>query len=347
MHQRSKERADKIRALLAEHRSFSARYATTKESTAKDAKFTKSMWQSIRATPQLDKTWKDEMQGFAGTIGNLRATQSERKVPVKADWEVRLESQIASRAKKAERQGSEHGRPLAGGKEQKEQRRRARMACLQIRIAQANTRAVAPRMEVKYDESSLSESKEKEQTRASDEKNSQRLQSVRVAQDSSCGLGSRFDVMISARTLQSLREEQFFLPRPGTLESSSSELIIAHPAILPGTSKSLLGTRPTRPSAAIKIVVPDADASRGVNLCEVVESASSQHSKTLSAKVSEYKPFRYPPPTEPRMMSAPTEPRAMREAGCDTCGSMSRTRGQPRQYFAMARGYPTLRGWRQ
>lgn len=338
MHQRSKERAGKIRALLAEHRSFSARYATTKESAAKDAKSTKGMWQSIRATPQLDKAWQDETQSSTGTIGNLHATQSERNIPVKADWEVRLQNHIAKRATKEERQGVEHGKPSAANKEQDEQRKQARLACIQIRLAQANTRAVSPEMEEKDDESALSESKEKGQTRVFEEKHTQRLQSARAAQGSSRGLGPTLDVIVS---------EQSFLPLPGTLESSSSQIIIAHPAILPGTSRNLLGTRPTRPSAAIKIVAPDANASNGVKPYEVVEPASSQHSKTLSAKVSEYKPFRYPPPTEPRMMSAPTEPRAMKEAGCDTCGSMSRTRGKPRQYFATARGYPSLRGWRQ
>lgn len=331
MHRRSKQRADEIRALFVEWESFSGRYATTRESADRDATLNKGIWQSIRASPRFDKTWKDERQRFVGTIGDLRATQFES---AKADWELRLERQIVSRAKTAEKQiGLEAEKPCAEEKEQEGKKKQAILACLQLRLAQANTRAVSPVTEEKEDESPLAEDKEKEQTAVSEEIPEQRLRIAPTASTSSCGLGPRLDAMVSARMLQSLHEEESPEPLPNPSGRSTPEIIVAHPSVRPGTNELVVGSRTARPIAAIKIVAPEDLASNGDKARPVVKPASSQ---ALSPDVLEFTPFKQAPPTEPKMMRVPTAPRAMREAAYSTYGSMPRMRG-----------YSTVRNWRQ
>jgi hypothetical protein len=58
-----------------------------------------------------------------------------------------------------------------------------------------------------------------------------------------------------------------------------------------------------------------------------------------AVEAPEFKPFRRPPPTEPRMMRAPAAPRAMRERNPQIWTWQTSRR------FAMYRGYAAYRGW--
>ena len=71
----------------------------------------------------------------------------------------------------------------------------------------------------------------------------------------------------------------------------------------------------------------------------LVKSASLRGLNASVIEKAEFRPFQRPPPTGPRMMRAPTAPRAMRE------GSLKGATWQPHQHCPTAHGYSMYRGW--
>lgn len=96
---------------------------------------------------------------------------------------------------------------------------------------------------------------------------------------------------------------------------------------------SAAGSASVRGFSALRAEAPEFASLRGI--------LQSSRTSSLRAQAPEFKPLRHTPPVEPRMMRAPTAPRAMRE------GSLSQASDKPRQKYAIMRGYPTLRGWQE
>lgn len=338
MHRRSKERAEQIRALVAERGSYLARHAMTRQSAAKHAKASESMWQSIRASTE---------RKFDDLMSSVRANQVEPVDSTMEDWVIRVESQIVNRAKRLERQGQiKVGAPSPASQEQEEKRKQARLARLRLCLIEANTRAVSPDSETTLNGSPPLGPQEKEQSSASEGNPARSLRVARTATRPSRGFGPRLDVMVSAQLLQSSRDREEVSPQ--ILSPSSilpcSETTATRAMVLPRRNRIPMGYRTVCTSRAIQILGPKESASNGTRTPPAVKAASIQEPTALSPEASEFKPFRELPPTEPRSMRVPSAPRAMRESGFCSLPRMNRWSCQQ---YATVRGYSTVRGWRR
>ncbi|KAJ8109447.1 hypothetical protein OPT61_g7452 [Boeremia exigua] len=273
MDQRSKERAATIRALLAEHRSFSARYAATKEPATEDAESNGRIWQSIRAPRQLETEWKTKRQGLIGTAKDLGVKQFTSVREMAANWEDRLKSQLDSRERKSEKRVEHRVEATSSDSKTHEKRKQARLAYLQLHLAHANSQILC--LESEEDASPALDKEEKEQDLYTQRLPVRRLRIVRPEKRSSSK--TRATAMVSTQAVQG--------------------------ADIPRAPLALMKTSPQ------DVCVPKSDATSR----PIVKSAPSKDSTVLSVEAPNFKPFRQPPPTEPQLMRAPTAPRAMRE----------------------------------
>lgn len=332
MDRRSKERAAEIRALLAEHRSFAARYVSTKESASAQAESTRGLWQSIRASPR-------GRQNFADTIRDVRTMQLSSVEDAPESWEHVLGKQIACRDSKKEKKVLEAALMCTNaGQEQEKKRRQSKLDDLLRRLAQVNKRAVSTILEEL--EQSPSEHSDMEKSSPLHQAPIRKLRIARLKASPS-QTTPLFSLTVPTRTTKGESKgnstSQTFTSASDSIQDASRNIHAAH--------NVYEKARTIGHSATVKM-----GRSIGLRSCSdkgypTHRSNSLQAPSHLSAEVAEFKPFVKPPPTEPRMMRAPTAPRAMRERPY-SC-SLSRTTWQPRRRFATVSGCVTGRGWSQ
>ena len=341
MFRRSNEKAEKARTLIAEHKFFTDRYKAAAQSAAKDADVTRNLWQTIKELPRYDVG--TEEQKFIGTKENLRSTKFGSIKKTVADWEDRLEMQIAHQEMGKEKK-TEKKVARASGEEKKQEKkeRQTKLACLQHRLVQANKRVISPALE--ENEKPPPEYEEMEQNPRVRETPPRRLRIARLTKRSHSGTGPTLDMMVSAQLVQTVYEADPLQNGSASPETSSPDVSTSHSSGDPSVDNTVARYHTTGPSTVININPPVEDLPIRDTAHPAVTFASLRGFTALSAEAPEFRPFQRAPPTEPRMLRAPTAPRAMREG---TCGSQPRTTWQPGQYFATVRGYATVRGWRQ
>lgn len=327
MHQRGKERAEKIRTLLAEHKSFAARYAATKESAAAQAEPSREIWQSMRLPSQRDRSLVD-------TIRDVRAIWLQPLDQGTEGWERVLEKQLACRDLKRERNAQNAVKAsFRESQELLKKRIQFKLLDLQERLTQANKRAVSPILEEKGEP--VLEPGDAKQDPTHHHVQIQKLRVTRLKRFPGQN-GPMFDLKTPYRNMKKVVEKDSLAP-----EAPAPNPVKELKQNIPGAHSAYTKARTIGPST----ILPPGQSSevdRSSNNGQSIDHAISRALSTLSAEVAEFRPFVRAPPTEPLMMRAPTAPRAMRER---TYSSLSRTIWQPRRQFATVRGYATVRGW--
>ncbi|KAF1927938.1 uncharacterized protein M421DRAFT_92785 [Didymella exigua CBS 183.55] len=267
----------------------------------------------IRESPRLIPVTERD-RASCTTVGFLTARLAP-VTPVTESWEYCLERQIQQRelAKRKEAEKAED-------KLKKAKRKQARLISVQQCLARANRLRHTSAMEENAEQSSASRSEQVSRPGS--------LQDVPASHN-------ELSPAADTRVLSGSPSWNTFVRKFHTTGRTS-----AIQTDLSGKDHSTDATmRPVAGSAWVRVFFSlrgDAPEFASLRGCP-----SSLKGGSLRAEAPEFRPLRETPPTEPRMMRAPSAPRAMRE-GCLRPAST-----QPRQMYSTVRGYPTLRGWRQ
>jgi hypothetical protein len=306
MHQRSKDQAAQCRVLEAEYRelwermrtafgarqSFHNRYTGAKRSATLRSPTTRNVWQSIKESPQLDEKAKDKRGHFVDTLRDLRTTRLKFTEPQSVSWEEILEEQIAHREAKKEGKSGIGPEGVPDGKMKEESTaKKDKVSAVRKILASLNKARVPQEPAQTEGVASVPPVCEELET------------SSLVVQDppQRFRLGSKKTTRIGAV--------------PGSTSASWKSTQQGDKIeVINGVSSSTPRAFNTLPRAT-KPISRYSDPSMTVTTSpEANAPSSSQIHSTLSARATEFKPFVQPPPTEPRIMRAPTAPRALREA---------------------------------
>ena len=287
-----RELQEKMRTSFGERQSFHDRYTGAIRSATLRAAPTRNMWRSIRESPQLDEDARDKKGHFIVTLRNLRTTKLKSTKTESASWEEILKRQIALReAKKARKSGK-------GADENPDREMKERSTAKQDRLSAIKKMLSSLNKVQEPEEPAQTESVasvppvwEESETNSPDKQGPPHK--LRLGQKKTTGTGAVSD---SAPTsLKGAQQEDDIK----VMDRSSSNPPLAF-STLPRATKPI--SRYSEPALTVT-PTPELNAPR-----------SPRIRSTLSVRAAEFKPFVQPPPTEPRMMRAPTAPRALRES---------------------------------
>ena len=342
MHRRSMDRAAHCRALEAEYRelqekmrtafgerqSFHTRYTGAIRSATLRAASTRNMWQSIRKSPQLDEKAIDKRGHFVDTLRDLRTTRLKSTESESASWEGILEKQIAHREAKKERKSGKGPAEVPDGRKKEESTaKQDRVSAVKKFLISLNKVRVP--QEPARSESVASVPPVCEEPDTSSPVVQDLPPRLRLGPKKTAGTGALPDS--TSTSWKGAQQEDNI----EAIDGSSSGIPLAF-STLPRATKPI-----SRYSDPALTVTP----SPGANAPN-----SSQIHSTLSAKAAEFKPFAQAPPTEPRMMRAPTAPRALRETQTvlePGYGSFPQTIWNPWQLNTVSHGYALEPEWRE
>ncbi|UPX19011.1 uncharacterized protein EKO05_0009288 [Ascochyta rabiei] len=326
-------RTEKIKALNEQRKVFAERFDASQRAKIEDADFTKTMRQTIKASPQFDK--RTEKQRFYGTKAELISMKFGSVKEMVPDWEEGLRRQLACRKLARERSTEMKAESASNeDKEQVEVKKQTKMALLQDRLAQVNMLA-AFSVPVEREEPSATE-----QNAPNRDNSIQRLRVARPACKLALDVGLKLNVMVPFTTVQNMHKANSAQNASAPLKSSFAKAVTTQTQ-----EHRISGNSPVKYHTINGRIAADAkpwaeDEKIGVESSSRPRSSSNQSLMIAAAAAPEFKPFQRPPPAEPRLMRAPTAPRAMRE------GSIRQTTWQPRQPCTSFRGYATYRTWR-
>jgi hypothetical protein len=342
MHRRSMDRAahcrtleveyrklqEKMRTAFGERQSFQTCYTGAIKSATLRAAPASKLWQSIRESPQLGEKAKDKGGCFVDTLRDLRTTRLKSTEPGSASWEEILEKQIAHREAKKERKSGKGPAGVPNGKMKEESTaKQDRVSAVKKFLVSLN-KAQVPQ-EPAQTESVASVPPVCEKPETSSPVVQDPPPRLRLGPKKTAGTGALPDSM--STSWKGAQQEDNI----EAIDGSSSGIPLAF-STLPRATKPI-----SRYSDPTLTVTP----SHGAN----APSSPQMHS-TLSAKAAEFKPFVQPPPTEPRMMRAPTAPRALRETQTvlePSYGSFPQTIWGPWQFDGASHGYALEPEWRE
>jgi hypothetical protein len=275
----------KIQSLIAMRKLYEEQSATWRNEERVDTKAVNDMRRSIRESSRSICT--------RGTGRNTCATAGLTAIfapvpPMMGSWESCLERQTQQR-ELAKPKEAERTMKLPDDEESKEKRKQARLISVRQCLARANRLRYSSVLKEDAEQGSAGQSKQVSQPSSSQD-------AVASPEKPSPAVVTR----VFANPLNS----NAFVVRVHTTDFASAEV-------------SLSGEEPSV-GAAMRPVADSASVGAVSTLrAEATEFASLRgfpsplRTGFLRAEASEFKPFQYAPPAEPRMMRAPTAPRAM------------------------------------
>lgn len=330
------KRTEKIKTLHAERKLLRRRFDALEKAEVKDAEFTRTMRHTMKKSPQFDK--RTEEQKFHGTKAELSPVKFGSVNGMAADWETDLLKQLACQKLAKEKCAEKKtGEVPDEEKEQEERKKRDRLASFQRRLAVVNQRAASPLAE---EDERPPPYEETEKDPFPQEKPLQRFRIARSVRRVPSGTGPTLDLMVPVNVVHDMHEESSADNASAPTESSTTVAITTQVLDKPCPTHAVVKYRTVSDGRAIDSGSRVTEERTGAASSTIVEAASNRGFTAAAAEAPEFRPFQRPPPTEPRIMRAPTAPRAMRE------GSLHQPTWQPRQQFATSRRFSPYRGWR-
>ncbi|KAG9203989.1 hypothetical protein G6514_002151 [Epicoccum nigrum] len=286
------------------------------------------MWQSIKESPQFDEKAKDIRGHFVDTLRDLRTTRLKSTEPKPASWEEILEEHIAHRDAKKEEKSGKGPEGVPDGEMKEESTAKEDKVSAVRKILASLNKAWVPQ-EPAQAESVASVPPVGEEPETSPPVVHDPPQKFRLGSRKTTRTG-----VVPGSTSAGWK---------GTQQGDKIEAIDGGSSSTPRAFNTL--PRATKPISRYSDPSMTVTASPEAN----VPSLSQIHS-TLSARATEFKPFVQPPPTEPRIMRAPTAPRALREAQTvweAGYGSLPQTIWDPWPFDGVSHGYALVPEWQQ